>query len=110
MNRWQKLSAACGLLTLLGSIVLSVLFGVSINNALGFTLGAVLLILGFSFRFMPRWLKLLTRLGIAGTALFFLAMLGLMRQVGTQDTVTFDEEVVIVLGSGIRGTQIPRML
>jgi uncharacterized SAM-binding protein YcdF (DUF218 family) len=107
---WQKISTFCGLITIAGSLLLTILFGASINNALGFALGSVFFILGTCYRFMPRWLQGFCQAAIGGMALFFLLMLGLMLQAGARNTATFAEEAVIILGSGIRGTHIPVML
>lgn len=107
---WQKISAVCGLATLAGSVLLTILFGASINNTLGFALGSAFLIPGVCYRFMPRWLQWCCKAAMGGMALFFLLMLGLMVSAGASNTATFEEDAVIVLGSGIRGSSIPVML
>ncbi|GHT91197.1 hypothetical protein AGMMS49545_06580 [Betaproteobacteria bacterium] len=107
---WQKISALCGLVTIAGSVLLTIRFGASINNALGFGLGSFFLILGACYRLMPRWLRWCCKAAISGMALFFLLMSGLMVSAGARNTATFTEDAVIVLGSGIRGERIPVML
>jgi uncharacterized SAM-binding protein YcdF (DUF218 family) len=110
VNIWQKISAFCGFMTIVGSVLLTIFFGASINNAIGFALGSAFFILGTCYRFMPRWLQLSCKSAIGGMALFFLLTLGLMLKEGTRDTATFEEDAIIILGSGIRGTHVPVML
>lgn len=107
---WQKISAFCGFMTIMGCILLTILFGVSVNNTLGFLLGIALFILGTGYRFMPRWLQWFCKSAVVCMALFFLLMLGLIVQKGASNTATFKEDAIIVLGAGIRGSHIPAML
>jgi uncharacterized SAM-binding protein YcdF (DUF218 family) len=109
-NRWQRISSIFGICNILGSLLLTLLFGASINNSLGFTFGAAFLVLGAAYRFMPRWLKWFSKAAFLCAALFFLLMLGLMLREGAKNTARFTEDAVIVLGSGIRGAKIPVML
>ena len=98
-----------GTLLVLTSIGLTVTAGMSVNNLLTFLLGTGLLILGLFYAQFPKYLKWGVNVIIAAGSIFLFTVAMLIRS-ANKDTVTYDEDIVIVLGSGIKGESLTPML
>lgn len=96
------------MLVLLG-LVITIAAGPSINNFLTFLLGAFLLVLGLFYgRFPKKILRGLQVMLFAGSV--FLFTMAMIIRSGAKDAVSFDEDIAVILGSGIDGTKPTPML
>ena len=95
-----------GLLCLLGTAVLSIAFGFTVGNAISLSIG--LFFIGFYFIYpkLPTFWRRLTNVALLAIALVIVGMFIFISVNGSRETVTFDEDCVLVLGCGIRGETI----
>ena len=103
---FQVLAVIAGALFITGACTLSIAYGFTVGNAIALSFGTVLLALGLWFKRLPQRLQgiivLLAGIVTAG----FLTLTTIVIIQGTKNTATFDEDAVLVLGSGIRGETI----
>ncbi len=108
-NKKQPLLTLClitGLLCLLGTAVLSLVYGFTVGNAISLSIG--LFFVGFYFiypRLSAFWRRL-TNIGLLTVMLIIVGMFIFIGINGAKDTVKFDEDCVLVLGCGIRGETV----
>lgn len=108
MKKIKLLLLVLGLLTLIFAIV-SVFF-VNFNFGIIIIFGAscVLILYGLFFEKLVK-MKWLTY-SILAVCVIFLVMMTFIGIYGNNDTTTFDEDAVIVLGTGVRGEQVSQTL
>jgi len=95
-----------GLLLLLGAAVLSIAYGFSVGNVIALVLAGFFIALYFIYpKLSPFWRKL-TNIKLLIAALFVAGMFVFIGINGAKNTVTFNEDCVLVLGCGIRGETI----
>jgi len=102
-NALEWIAIIVAIVCILGAGTLTIAYGFTIGNAITFIIALILIVLGMWMRKMPRWMKrCVTAIIVVGLA-FFLSITGIVIRTGTKDTVSFDEDCVIILGCGIRG-------
>ena len=76
----------------------------NIHAGIWFTaaLGTILLLWGLLRRWLPRWLRITMTAGVTAAVVWVALLYGC----GAIDTVDYREEAVIVLGTGVRGTEL----
>jgi uncharacterized SAM-binding protein YcdF (DUF218 family) len=99
-----------GCLCILGATATTIAFGFTVGNAIAFIAGLFLISLYFIYPKLPkrlrRWIKAVLLCGMT----FMIVMMLFIGIKGTKNTTAFNEDVVLVLGCGIRGeTPLPTM-
>lgn len=106
----KRICFVLAMILIIGSIILSFILGSSINNILGFTLGMFFLILSWIYDVVASWLRTAINVFLILIVAFVTMLLGLMYRDGSNNTASFDEDILIILGSGIRGEELTPML
>ncbi|MDR2037775.1 MAG: YdcF family protein [Bacteroidales bacterium] len=105
-NIIKKAAIITGLLLIVGATILSIAYGFTIGNAIAYAAGIILIAVGLWFHELPLRLQK-TLLVLAGIGIiFFLTVTTMIIIYGNRDTVTFDEDCVLVFGCGIRGETV----
>lgn len=94
-----------GTFSLFNGIIISMTSNLNLGNILTFLLGAVLVLAGLLWeklkKLAPKWLKILF-FALLCIVLVFASSLYFY---GKNDNVTYDEDAIIVLGAGLRGSR-----
>ncbi len=90
-----------GSLVLLNATVAAFLSNLTTGIWMTYALGAVILLSGIGYRRLPRWWFCL--LGVS--LLLILVCISTLFLYGKTDTAHYDEDIVLILGAGIRGDQ-----
>ncbi|MDR1694547.1 MAG: YdcF family protein [Lactobacillaceae bacterium] len=106
----QKIAMYIGIALIIGCAVFAIVMNMSINNALGLLLGFALLMVGRYYSVMPEWLQTATRVSIYMASIFTVVVLSFMIKYGIHNTVKYDEDAAVILGSGIIGEEPAPML
>ncbi len=102
MKAVSKIFISLGALCILSAVVLTLLYGFTVGNAIALTAGAALTSLGWFWPRLPIWLKCAVWTGVFA----FFAMVCVISFRGNRDTTVGTEDYVLVLGCGIRGEQV----
>ena len=99
---FSMLTVILGCLVFVNAIIATVMSNLSTGLFMTYGLALLLIGCGIWYRHLPRWciVFVLSVLCVAAAAVLTLFL------VGSHDTVTYKEEIVVVLGAGIRG-EIP---
>ena len=101
-----RLCLIVGVLCLLGVVVLSIAYGFTVGNAVALVFAGFFIALYFIYpKLSPLWHKM-TNAALLIAALFVAVMFVFIAVRGSKNTVTFNEDCVLVLGCGIRGETI----
>lgn len=99
-----------GALLMVSAVLVLIRSNVHLGHILTFLLGALLAFYGICLHSLipklPKWIRYLFLIGVT-VAILFAAFLLLY---GTADTVTYNEDAVIVLGAGIHGEELTENL
>lgn len=90
----------------INAVIASVMSNLSTGTFLTYALGILLLLCGFFWRSLPRWVRLLPGI-VTLTAAVLITLLFVH---GHTDTITDTEDVVVVLGAGIQGDKPTKSL
>ena len=109
MNRalkmWQSVFMVAGAFCLFNGIIISMTSNLNLGNILTLIMGFVLLSVGFLWDMFktrcPKWLKTVFFIALAIVFMFSTSLY----LYGKSDNVTYDEDAVIVLGAGLRGSR-----
>ncbi len=105
-NAVRYICLALGTLLLLSGVLYTVKSNFTVGTGLAYALGIALLAYGVFHNelsgLLPAWLKALCLFGLVFTAVFAVSVY----ICGADDTVTYKEDAVIVLGAGIKGEKI----
>jgi uncharacterized SAM-binding protein YcdF (DUF218 family) len=105
-NKTLKISLIIGLLFLLGAVILSIVYGFTVGNAVALAFAVFFIGLYFVYpRLSTFWHKLIN-FTLLITSLFVIGMFIFIGIRGSKNTVKFNENCVLVLGCGIRGETI----
>ena len=105
-----RLCLIVGLLCLSGAAALSIAYGFTVGNAVALVFAVFFIGLYFIYpKLSLRWRKM-TNVALLVAALFVAGMFVFIGVRGAKNTVTFNEDCVLVLGCGIRGeTLLPTL-
>lgn len=106
MTLLRKLFIIAGALFTAGGAVLTAAYGASFGTLLSLAAGGALIALGLVFDRLPRPVQTAVKVLSAAGCLFFLVTLSILVSGGARSADTFDEDCVIVLGSGLRGEEV----
>lgn len=105
-NAVRYICLALGALLFLSAVLYTVKSNFTVGTGLAYALGIVLLSYGLLYEkispMLPLWAKLCFVFGLAFVAVFVVSVYAC----GANDTVTYNEDAVIVLGAGIKGEKI----
>lgn len=90
-----------GVLVFVNALVVSFAANFHLGTVLTYLLGGLLVGLGFLYKKMAGWCRCL----VITVLSLGLALLSLLPIYGSRDTVSYEEDVLIVLGAGIRGEE-----
>lgn len=99
------LSFTFGVLLCIDAAVL-LTFTQSFSNILVLGLGAIFILVGLFYNRFSQWLQRLTKIVMAVCIPVCAVMIGFIAIKGNKNNVTFKEDYVIVLGSGLKGDKI----
>lgn len=106
----KYISIALGAVLLASAVAYSFGSNFTVGTAAAYILGLALLSYGVFHKklssVMPKWLKRTCGIGL----LFIFVFVACIYLCGSDDNVTYDEDVIIVLGAGIKGETIGRNL
>lgn len=103
---FQKIILIAGSLCILGALILTIAYGITVGNVIAFTAGTTFIILALFYRRFPKWLKSTVNILILTGGLFFCTITGLIIIGGNKNEVTFNEDCVLVFGCGVRGETV----
>jgi uncharacterized SAM-binding protein YcdF (DUF218 family) len=99
-----------GCLCVLGATATTIAFGFTVGNVIGLIAGAFFIGLYFVYPKLSARLRKWLKISLFCVALFMSIMIVFIGIKGAKDTTTFNEDVVLVLGCGIRGeTLLPTL-
>lgn len=102
----ERLAILIGILCIAGASALTIAYGFTIGNAITFAISVILIGLGLWMRKMPHWLQRTITIATGIGLVCFIVITGIVVSYGTNNTATFKEDCVLVLGCGIRGEQL----
>lgn len=105
-NILEWITLIIAMMCILGAGTLTIVYGLTIGNAITFAIAFVLIVLGLWMRKMPRWIQRFISITILIGMVFFFTIVGIIMKHGHTDTVDFTEDCVLVLGCGIRGETV----
>ena len=88
-----------GVLLLLNAVLFTAVSNLHTGVFLTYALGLLFLLAGVFHPVLPKWIRILFYAGVCLAAVF----VGALLLYGNLDTATYDEDVVLILGAGIRG-------
>ncbi|MFV0626247.1 MAG: YdcF family protein [Alphaproteobacteria bacterium] len=106
----EKLLIFIGVFLIILSIVLTLIYGFSVNNTLSFLLGTVLWGIGYSYSKVSPLLKNIISFSFLSGFVILTIFLNVIIFHGVQNEVDYNERFAIILGSGIRGEKLTPML
>ena len=101
-----RLCLIAGLLCLLGAAVLTIAYGFTVGNAIALVFAGFFITLFVIYPKLSPFLRKLTNATLLIATLVVFGMFIFIGINGSKNTVTFDEDCVLVLGCGIRGETV----
>ena len=101
-----RLCLIVGLLCLLGAAVLTIAYGFTVGNAIALFFSIFFISLYFIYLKLSTFWRKLTNVTLLVAALIIVVMFIFISVRGSKNTVTFNEDCVLVLGCGIKGETI----
>ncbi|MCC8153917.1 MAG: YdcF family protein [Tannerellaceae bacterium] len=102
----KKAAFLMGGLLIAGACILSVLYGFTLGNFLTGMIGILVISLSVWFHRFPKIVRTMTGILISLILCCFFIIMSMVIIRGARDTVTYQEDCVLVLGSGIRGETV----